>query len=79
MTITLKELAQKVEHVESSAKCQVLESANQIVVTFDKRPDVEIALLMPIQQRQIAKNYLDDADLPELLFSVRRIANFRGA
>lgn len=77
MVLTLKELAQMVKHAEPSAMCHVVEGANQIIVRFGKRPEVEIALLLPLQQRQIAKGHLDEADLSELLFSVRRIANQR--
>ena len=75
MSINLEGLKTLVERTETRAKCHIDLSRNQIYVGFDNRPDVEIALLVPLQQREIAKGHLDDDDISELLFTVRRIAN----
>ena len=72
----LLELANKVESVEPTAHCQVDNYGCQIIVRFDKRPDVEIALLNPMAQSQIKKRHIDEDILTDLLFSVRRISNF---
>lgn len=72
----LLELANKVESVEPTAHCQVDNYGCQIIVRFDKRPDVEMALLNPMAQSKIKKTRLDADMLTDLLFSVKRISNF---
>lgn len=72
----LTELAKKVETAEPTAHCQIDSYGCQIIVRFDKRPDVEIALLNPMAQKQIKKSCLDADTLTDLLFSVKRISNF---
>ena len=74
MRIDLETLCRKVEQAEPTAHCRPLPGNDQAVVTFDNRPDVEIALLIPYAQQQIRKGYLDDDVYTDLLFSVRRIA-----
>ncbi len=74
MQIDLETLCRKVEQAEPTAHCHPLPGNDQVIVTFDNRPDVEIALLIPYVQQQIRKGYLDDKLYTDLLFSVRRIA-----
>lgn len=72
----LTELAKKVETVETTAHCQIDSYGCQIIVRFDKRPDVEIALLNPMAQSQIKKGQIDKDLYSDILFSVKRIANW---
>jgi hypothetical protein len=69
-------LCRKAEQAEPHATCRPLPGGDQAVVTFDNRPDVEIALLIPYAQKQIQSGYLDDDLYTDLLFSIRRIAAF---
>lgn len=75
MTMSLERLKGLVEKAEAAAECHIDKPHNQLFVRFANRQDTEIALLVPLQQRDIAKGYLDDDDLSQLLFTVRRIAN----
>ena len=72
----LEELARKVEEAEPTAHCLIDRASCQIVVRFDNRPDTEIALLTPFAQAQIRKGKLDRDIYSDLLFSVRKIANY---
>lgn len=72
----LLEVANKVEMVEPTAHCQIDNYGCQIIVRFDKRPEVEIALLNPMAQSQIKKGQIDADLYSEMLFSVKRIANW---
>lgn len=75
MYMSLDKLKGLVERAEAAAICHIDKPHNQIYVRFSSREDIEIALLVPLQQREIAKGYLEDEEVSELLFSVRRIAN----
>lgn len=75
MVMSLERLKGLIEKAEAAAVCQIDKPHNQIYVRFANRQDIEIALLVPLQQRAIAKGYLEDEDLSDLLFSIRRIAN----
>lgn len=75
MPMTLAALASKIEKAVPEARCQILESQCQIVVRFTGRPDVELSLLTPMQQRQLQDGYLDPDDYSELVFTLRKIAN----
>ena len=72
---TLEQLAQVVEGAEPSTHCQIDYLGCQIIASFDKRPDVKVALLTPMAQQQIKRGNLDRDIVSELLFSIRRIAN----
>lgn len=74
MNIDLETLCRKVEQAEPHATCRPLPGGTQAVVTFDNRPDVEVALLVPYAQTQIRRGYLDDDLYTDLLFSIRRLA-----
>ena len=63
MQIDLETLCRKVEQAEPTAHCHPLPGNDQVIVTFDNRPDVKIALLIPYAQQQIRKGYLDDLSL----------------
>lgn len=76
MIISIEELANKVEAAEKTSHCLIDKSNNQIIVSFDNREDIEIALLNPYAKMQIIKGKLDDDIYSELLFSVKKIANF---
>lgn len=73
--MTLSTLASNIERTVPGSHCQVLPTQNQIVVRFDSRPDVELSLLTPMQQRQLRDGYLDPDDYSELIFTLRKIAN----
>lgn len=73
--MTLAALADKIEKAVQEARCQVLAAQGQIVVRFMNRPDVELSLLNPMQQRQLRDGYLDPDDYSEMIFTLRKIAN----
>ena len=75
MPMTLATLASKIESAVPEARCQVISAQGQIVVRFTNRPDVELSLLTPMQQRQLRDGYLDPDDYSELIFTLRKIAN----
>ena len=75
--VTLAALAGNVERAVPGSHCQVLPTQNQIVVRFDSRPDVELSLLTPMQQRQLRAGSLDPDDYSEMLFTLHKIANVR--
>ena len=75
MPMTLAALAGKIEKAVPEARCQVITAQGQIVVQFKNRPDVELSLLTPMQQRQLQDGYLDPDDYSELIFTLRKIAN----
>jgi len=72
----LEELAKRVEKAEPTAHCNIDKWNNQIVVSFDKRPEVQIALLTPYAQKQVKQGILDNDVYADMLFSIRRIANY---
>ncbi|MBR6164445.1 MAG: hypothetical protein IKQ45_00790 [Clostridia bacterium] len=73
--MTLSILASNIERAVPESRCQVLPAQNQIVVRFDSRPDVELSLLTPMQQRELQGGSLDPDEYSEMLFTLRRIAN----
>lgn len=73
--MTLAALAGNIEKGVPETRCQVLAAQGQIVVRFTNRPDVELSLLTPMQQRQLRDGYLDPNDYSELIFTLRKIAN----
>lgn len=73
----LEELARKVERAEPTAHSTIDKWNCQIIVSFEKRPEVSIALLTPYAQRQIKKGMLDNDVYEDMLFSIRRIANYK--
>ena len=72
----LTQLAKKIESVEPSAHCLIDGYGCQIITTFDKRPDVEIAILTPAAQAQLKRGALEADIYSDILFSVKRIANW---
>ena len=76
MKMDLETLAKIVEEQVPTARATCVPEANQIVVTFTNRPDVEISLLTPWQQNSLISGSMSDDDLKELLQSVRTIATF---
>ena len=72
----LTNIAKKVESVEPAAHCLIDKMNCQIIVSFDKRNDTEIALLTPYAQGQIKKGHLDADLYSEMLFSVKKVANY---
>lgn len=71
----LSTLAGNIERAVPGSRCQVLSAKIQIVVRFDSRPDVELSLLAPMQQRELQSGSLDPDEYSELLFTLRKIAN----
>lgn len=74
--MTIEELVVRIETAEPTAHCIIDKYNNQITVAFEKRPDVKISLLTPYAKNQIKKGKLDEDVFSEMLFSVKRIANF---
>ena len=75
MPEVLENIVRRVEEIEESAHCQIDNVRCQIIVSFDKRPDVKVALLTPYAQMQVKKGFLDIDVFDDLLHSVKRIAN----
>ena len=73
--MTLATLAGNIEKAVPESRCQVLLAQDQIIVCFTSRPDVELSLLTPMQQRQLRDGFLDSDDYSEMLFTLRKIAN----
>ena len=72
----LEKIAKGVEAAEPTAHCFIDKWGCQIIVSFDKRPETEIALLTPYTQGQVKKGKLDNDTYTEMLFSVKKIANW---
>ena len=72
----LIKIAGRIEAAEPTAHCFIDKWNCQIVVRFDNREDTEIALLTPYAQGQVKKGHLDADLYSEMLFSVKRIANW---
>ena len=75
MPMTLAALSGNIEKAVPEACCQVLSAQGQIVVRFTNRPDVELSLLTPMQQRQLRDGYFDSDDYSEMIFTLRKITN----
>ena len=75
MKTDLNNLCEMVEAAVSTAKATAVPEDNQVIVTFANRSEVEIALLTPYHKNAVRQGYIDDDDLSELLFSLRRISN----
>lgn len=74
--INLDEICQRIEIEEPRARAVVNKDTNQILVRFLNRPDVEISLLTPFQQRLINTGRITKDDVDELINSIKRIANW---
>ena len=72
----LEKIASTVEKAEPTAHCFIDKWNCQIVVKFDNRQDTEIALLTPYAQGQVKKGHLDTDLYSEMLFSIKKIANW---
>ena len=72
----LEKIANAVEKAEPTAHCFINKWNCQIVVKFDNRQDTEIALLTPYAQGQVKRGYLDADLYSDMLFSVKKIANW---
>ena len=77
MRAILERIAGGVEKAEPTAHCRIDPFSCQIIVSFDRRSDVEISLLTPMAQSQVKKGKIDQDLFSEMLFSVRKIANFK--
>ena len=77
MKMDLETLAKIVEEKVPTARAACIPQANQIVVTFTNRPDVEVALLTPWLQRKLKGNSLDSDELFSLLSEVKRIGGIQ--
>ena len=73
--MTLEKLANIVERKIPTARCEVVQAAMQIIVTFTNRPEVSIALLTPVYQKAIRDDKLELFDLNILLESLHKVAN----
>ena len=66
MGITLEELSRRIEEDVPTAKALPISHANQIIISFSDRPDVEVSLLTPWYQMRLSNGILSDADIGEL-------------
>lgn len=73
MKIDLQTLCEKVEHAVPTARTTVVPEMHQVIVRFTNRPDVEVALLTPYLQHQVAKGHIDFEDYSNLILSICRI------
>ena len=73
MKLDLETLAKIVEERVPTARATCVPEANQIVVTFTNRPDVEVALLTPWMQRGLVNGTLVYQDITELIQSLQSI------
>ena len=73
----LEKIAGGVERAEPTAHCRIDPFSCQVIVSFDRRRDVEVSLLTPMAQSQVKKGKLDQDLYSEMLFSARKIANFK--
>lgn len=73
MKMTLAALAKIVEERISTARATCMPEAQQIVVTFTSRVDLEVALLTPYYQRKVATGDFSFIDLEDLLNSLKPI------
>lgn len=72
----LEKIANAVEKAEPTAHCFINKWNCQIVVKFDNRQDTEIELLTPYAQGQVKRGHLDADLYSDMLFSVKKIANW---
>ena len=77
MKMDLETLAKVVEEKVPTARAACIPQANQIVVTFTNRPDVEVALLTPWLHRTLKGKSLDSDELLSLLLEVKRIGGIQ--
>lgn len=75
MKMDIESLCRKVEATVSTARTFPIAETNQIIITFTNRPDIEIALLTPYAQQQLAAGRLDYELLADMLKSIRSVAN----
>ena len=75
MKMNLETLSEKVKQAIPTATTRIYPQQNQIIVGFTNRPDVEIALLTPYLQMKLRNETIQNDDLSEMLFSLRRISN----
>ena len=74
MKMDLETLCRRVEATVPTARATAIPEANQIVVTFTNRPDVEVALLTPYYQAKLSKGIIESDDLIALLLELKRIS-----
>lgn len=74
MKIDLETLARIVEERVPSAAATCVPGANQIVVTFENRPDVEVALLTPYQQKVLKLGDFPSEELFEIISTLSLIS-----
>lgn len=75
MAITMSQLCAMLEVAAPTARATPATNQAQVIVTFTNRPDVEIALLTPWQQRELRTGTLDADTITELIFTIRKLAN----
>lgn len=75
MGITIEELSREIEEIVPTARALPISEANQIIVTFANRPNVEVALLTPWYQMRLKNGNLSLADIGELKAELDRVLN----
>lgn len=73
MKMDLETLARTVEERVPTAQTTCVYLANQIMVTFMNRSNIEVTLLTPWFQRQIRTAMIDSSDVTDLVSSLLSI------
>lgn len=76
MKMDLETLARIVEEQVSTARATCVPKANQIVVAFTNRPDVELALLTPWLQKMVSCGEIEPDELQHLISELVEIGGF---
>ncbi len=75
MKMDLESLAKIVEERVPTARATCVHEANQIVVTFTNRPDVEVALLTPWFQMKLKSRSLTLDEVDDVLITLKKLSN----
>lgn len=74
MKMDLETLAKIVEERVPTARPTCIPEANQIVITFTNRPNIEMALLTPYFQSLLVRGHLGTEDVFDIVNSIVPIA-----
>ena len=74
MKMDLETLAKIVEERVPMARATCVPEVTQIVVMFTNRPDVEVALLTPFQQKELKLGDFSSEELFEMVSTLSQIA-----
>lgn len=75
--LSANEICRIIEKEVSGTRCTVSPTSDQIVVQFEKRPEIIIHLLSPFYQILIKKGGIPEEEISLLVSDVRKIAERR--